>query len=114
MKKVVLTTLSVILMSTIIQAQNTWTKVDTIRVQAQFTGAEVFINPEPTQLFSDEDWKMLIGEDTSYTDIEALRKRLSLYDFKSTSCYLDKESNSLVFCFEKVVVESGTIWKKEQ
>ena len=114
MKKVVLTTLSVILMSTIIQAQNTWTKVDTIRVQAQYTGTEVFINPEPTQRFSDGDWKTLIGEDTSYTDIESLRKRLSLFDFKSTSCYLDKESGTLVFCFEKIVVESRTIWKREQ
>jgi hypothetical protein len=113
MKKFILTALSVVLVSTLVQSQNTWTKVDTIRVQVEFTGTEVCINPEPTQRLSDKDWNILIG-DTSYTEIEDLRKRLGLYDFKSTSCYLDKESDVLVFYFEKVIVESETAWKREQ
>jgi len=113
MKKFILTALSVVLVSTLVQSQNTWTKVNTIRVQVEFTGTEVCINPEPTQHLSDKDWNIFIG-DTNYTEIEDLRKRLGLYDFKSTSCYLDRESDILVFCFEKVVIESETAWKREQ
>ena len=113
MKKFILTALSVILVSTIVQAQQSWTKIDTVRVQVQFTGTEVTVNPEPSERLGDEFWDLVLGSQV-FTDVEQIRTALKPYDFRSTSCYLDPESSSLVFCFEKVIIESETLWKREQ
>jgi len=113
MKKFILTALSVVLVSTLVQSQQSWTKIDTVRAQVEFTGTEVIVNPEPSERLGDDFWDHVLGSQI-FTDVEQIRAVLEPYGFRSTSCYLDSESSLVVFCFEKVIIESETVWKKEQ
>jgi len=107
MKKFIITSLLVVLVSTLVQSQQTWIKIDTVRAKVQVTEAEVIVSPEPCEKLGDDFWDLILG-DQIFADVEELRAILEPFDFKSTSCYLDPESSSVVFHFEKVIIESET------
>ena len=99
-----------------IQAQEviSWEKVDTCRAQVVFSGDSIEINPEPNERWTEEVWDIVL-KDTDFETVEEVRAFLEPYDFHSVDCFLDTESRALVFCFEKVIIESTEIvWKKEQ
>lgn len=118
MKKIILSFVFVFIVS-FIQAQeviSSWERVDTCRAQVIFYDVDsIEINPEPSKKWNEEIWDYVL-RGKNFKDIEEVRAFLEPYDFHSVDCFLDMESSAIVFCFEKVIIESGEIvrWKKEQ
>ena len=115
MKKIILSFVFVFIVS-FIQAQEviSWTTIDTCRAQVVFSGDSIEINPEPNERWTEEVWDIVL-KNTDFKNVEEVRAFLEPYDFHSVDCFLDTESRALVFCFEKVIIESTEIvWKKEQ
>ena len=118
MKKIIIFSLLFMCLVSFIQAQeviSSWERVDTCRAQVIFYADSIEINPESSKKWDEEVWNLVLG-DKVFKDIEEVRAFLEPYDFRSVDCFLDTESSALVFCFEKVIIESGEIvrWKKEQ
>lgn len=114
MKKIILSIVFVFIVS-FIQAQEvrSWERVDTCRAQVVFSGDSIEINPEPSERWTEEVWDLVL-EDTDFKNVEEVRAFLEPYGFHSVDCFLDTESEAIVFCFEKVIIESTKVWKKEQ
>lgn len=115
MKKIIL--LLFMCLVSFIQAQEviSWERVDTCRAQVIFYGDSIEINPESSKRWNEEVWDLVL-KGKVFRDIEEVRAYLEPYDFHSVDCFLDTESRALVFCFEKVIIESWEVvrWKKEQ